>query len=125
MSRSSRTLCIWIAILSVTAVTLWTARARAFERYNDGCNNAACHGAFTDATTPKGSVFPGNSKHTMHRSNQAMNTECDLCHSAGDGNNPFTGSSDGTNDNPGLGCTGCHDKWGLRAHHPFQVIDCS
>jgi hypothetical protein len=46
-----------------------------------------------------------------------MNTECDLCHSSGNQNNPFIGMSDGTDMNPGIGCTGCHDAVGLRAHH--------
>jgi hypothetical protein len=60
-----------------------------------------------------------------------MNTECDLCHTAGDQKNPFIGSSNGTNDNPGLGCVGCHGRAedagndslsaglgaGLRQHH--------
>jgi hypothetical protein len=51
-----------------------------------------------------------------------MNTECDLCHTSGDGRNPFIGSSDGTGNNPGLGCTGCHVEFGLRAHHAVNSI---
>jgi hypothetical protein len=87
----------------------------AYERYNDGCH--FCHGDFTGGISPKGTTFPGGDKHEMHRSSSYMNTECDLCHTSGDGRDPFIGSSDGTNSNPGLGCTGCHQEFGLRAHH--------
>jgi hypothetical protein len=94
-----------------------------YERYNDGCD--LCHGSFTDGTSQKGSVFPQNNKHVMHRSNSYMGADCNLCHTSGDGNDPFIGSSDGTNDNPGLGCTGCHAAFGLRAHHAVSSITCS
>lgn len=87
----------------------------AYDRYNDGCME--CHGAFTDGTSPKGTEFPSNNKHTMHRSSSHMNTDCDLCHTAGDDRNPYIGSSDGTDNTAGLGCTGCHVAVGLRAHH--------
>jgi len=110
--RNGRTLAL---LLAVTAATVWLSEAVALPRYNDGCN--ACHGAFNDGTSPRGSVFIGGDKHSMHRSNQGMNTACNLCHTSGDGNNPFIGSSDGTSNNPGLGCTGCHDALGLREHH--------
>jgi hypothetical protein len=56
-----------------------------------------------------------------------MATDCNLCHSNDDGNNPFIGISNGTGINPGVGCTGCHGRdyggaigssgVGLRAHH--------
>jgi hypothetical protein len=46
-----------------------------------------------------------------------MDNECALCHSNSDGRNPFIGQSDGTANNPGLGCTGCHEPFGLRLHH--------
>lgn len=91
-----------------------------YDRYNDGCNS--CHGAFTDATSPKGSTFPSDNKHTMHRASQNMNTACALCHRGDDGNNPFIGSSDGTALNPGMGCTGCHQKEGLRRHHDLNGV---
>jgi cysteine-rich repeat protein len=45
-----------------------------------------------------------------------------LCHSTGDGRDPYIGSSDGTGNNPGLGCTGCHAELGLRAHHAVNGI---
>lgn len=117
-------------VLVGAAVSLFMLSANpsfAFERYQDGCTD--CHGDFTDSTTTKGSVFPGNptgDKHTMHRGSNYMNTECNLCHTSGDGNNPFIGSSDGTSNNTGLGCTGCHDQFGLRAHHAINgVSDCA
>ncbi|UCH74879.1 MAG: PKD domain-containing protein [Rhodospirillales bacterium] len=103
--------------------------AAAYSRYNDGCQ--VCHGAFTDSTSPKGSVFPGDDKHNMHRSSSEMGTNCNLCHTSGDGRNPFIGSSDGTAANAGVGCVGCHGREldagndgaspgrgaGLRQHH--------
>lgn len=96
----------------------------AYERYNDGCQD--CHGSFTGATSTKGSVFPSDNKHTMHRSSTQMNTDCDLCHTNGDNDDPFIGSSNGTANNPGIGCTGCHDKFGLRAHHKINgETECS
>ncbi len=88
--------------------------AQAFERYSS-C--ASCHGSFTGPTSPKGTVFPSANKHTMHRSSSNMATACNLCHKSGDGRNPYIGSSDGTANNPGLGCVGCHLAEGLRAKH--------
>jgi hypothetical protein len=110
--------------------------AVAYDRYKDadgtaGTNCAACHGDFTDGTSPLGTTFPSDNKHVMHRASSNMNTECDLCHTAGDNRNPWIGSSDGTADNPGRGCAGCHGRnldagndavsagrgAGLRQHH--------
>jgi hypothetical protein len=126
-----RTTCClkWVALgTAVVAVILAappTKTALAYERYNDGCN--ACHGDFTGGFSPKGTVFPDESKHDMHRASAHMDTDCSLCHSSGDGRNPFIGRSDGTASNPGVGCTGCHGRdyggvvgnsgVGLRAHH--------
>jgi hypothetical protein len=62
-----------------------------------------------------------------------MNTDCDLCHTSGDGKNPYIGSSDGftnqTVEIPGLGCSGCHVGSALREHHiinnvPDNCYDC-
>ena len=111
------------------AFASWTPDSYAYERYNDGCQN--CHGSFTGGTSTKGSTFPSDDKHSMHRSSSAMGTACDLCHSSGDNRDPFIGSSDGTSDTPGLGCVGCHGRSedggndsvsaglgaGLRQHH--------
>jgi hypothetical protein len=95
-------------------------QAHAYQQYNDGCQT--CHGAFTDNFSTKGSVFPGGSKHSMHRSSTYMATACNLCHSSNDNNNPFIGLSDGITGVPGLGCTGCHDAVGLRKHHSANNV---
>ena len=51
----ARMLVAALAALSVVSVICWPDAA-AYERYNDGCQT--CHGAFTDDTSTKGSVFP-------------------------------------------------------------------
>jgi hypothetical protein len=122
-------------VIAVIALFAWAPEASAYPRYNDGCQN--CHGAFTSDISPKGSVFPSNSKHEMHRSSSSMNTTCNLCHTNGDNRNPFLGSSQGTNANPvGVGCVGCHGREedagndsvsagrgaGLRQHHTNEGI---
>lgn len=84
----------------------------------------------------KGTIFPSDDKHEMHRSTSAMNTACDLCHTNGDDRNPYMNSSNGTASNPGLGCNGCHGNdyggsigvtgAGLRAHHAINgITDCA
>ncbi|MHC4106557.1 MAG: hypothetical protein ACYSTY_00575, partial [Planctomycetota bacterium] len=126
--------------LAVIAAGTTFGSRLAFPRYRMGCHN--CHGAFGDNTSPKDTVFPGpsgGSKHFMHRNPTAMNTHCDLCHSTGDDDggqrNPYTYFSDGTGNNPGSGCTGCHGRdyggergdsaAGLRAHHTAHgVVEC-
>jgi len=109
---------------SLTICLCWALlpQAVAYDRYQEGCNTTNCHGDFTDSTSPKGSVFPGGDKHRMHRASSAMNAECDLCHTAGDNRNPYLGSSDGTSNNAGLGCTGCHEAVGLREHHSANAV---
>ena len=117
-----------IVILTGTQARIATA----YERYNDGCHT--CHGAFYDATSPRGTIFPGNSKHAMHAN--VMATNCFLCHRDGDNWNPYIGWSNGTAHNPPVGCTGCHGRdygsntgnsgAGLRAHHAFEgVTECA
>jgi len=100
----------------------------AYERYRDPdtlSNNCfTCHGAFSGSTSPQGTVFPSDSKHEMHRDNASMGTDCSLCHTNRDDRNPFIGGSDGTANNPKLGCTGCHLAAGLRAHHARNGVDC-
>ena len=116
---------------SVVAVLLLTFAPDigAYDRYDDGCDT--CHGGFKSSTSPKGSIFPSGDKHEMHKASSSMNTECDLCHTDGDGRDPFIGSSNGTANNAGLGCMGCHGRSedagndgisaglgaGLRQHH--------
>jgi len=116
------------AVLAIAAVM--RVGADTYPRYNDGCQN--CHGAFTDGTSPGGTVFPEGDKHEMHRGAAYMNADCNLCHTTGDNRNPFLGSSNGTANNPGIGCTGCHgadyggvignSAVGLRAHHAASGV---
>jgi len=116
MKLNTRNLTIAIALSACIGWAL-LPQALAFDRYNDGCNDPTCHAAFTDAKSTKGSIFPSDDKHAMHKDSQNMNTDCDLCHTQGDNRNPWLGSSDGTSDNPGLGCSGCHEPVGTRKHH--------
>jgi hypothetical protein len=113
---------IWILLPPMAAGTVlfFCAAGSGFgyPRYNDGCHT--CHGAFTDATSTKGSIFPDDNKHDMHRYN--MGTDCDLCHLSGDQKNPFLDDSNGTSDTAGEGCIGCHVGAGLRAHHAANGI---
>ncbi len=102
------------------AALVCSGAALAYTQYNDGCQS--CHGAFTDSTSTKGSTFPGNDKHAMHRSAQNMDTTCGLCHRSDDGNNPFMASSDGAGTVNGLGCVGCHEPLGLRRHHDINGV---
>lgn len=62
----------------------------------------------------------------MHRASANMGTACNLCHkSNSDRSDPFTGSSAGTTNNVGLGCSGCHVGAGLRKHHVVNgVTEC-
>ena len=108
-----------VCVIALMSVAIFVPNIDAYDRY-DSCQS--CHGSFTGNTSPKGTEFPSNNKHLMHRSNQYMAISCDLCHSSGDGDNPFIGSSDGTGNNPGLGCTGCHEGPGLRAHHEVSAV---
>jgi hypothetical protein len=124
MATKRRALPVAVGLVALTVLFVWVQDTHAFRRYQDGCNDPSCHGDFTGPQSPRGSVFPSDSKHEMHRASANMATECDLCHTQGDQRNPFTGSSNGTANNPGLGCTGCHNRRGLRRHHPPAVVDC-
>jgi hypothetical protein len=126
----------WIAAagaaVAVVLIGINVQSSLAYPRYTDGCET--CHGNFDDGTSPKGTVFPSGSKHEMHRGNQNMNADCGLCHIQ-QGDSPLMGESAGTNDNPGVGCTGCHGRdyggavgnsgVGLRLHHFLHdVTEC-
>ncbi len=103
---------------ALVVLALGTGSSAAYERYNDGCQT--CHGAFTEGTSTKTppTVFPNDDKHDMHNNSSYMGTDCNLCHSNGDQKNPYIGFSDGiAGVLPGLGCNGCHNAAGLRAHH--------
>ncbi len=114
----------WLVLMALACQT-----AQAYPRYRNPATGAGycsdCHGAFWDATSLKGTVFPSGSKHEMHRSGAYMNTACALCHLDTDGFNPYLGASTGTTNNPGRGCSGCHTQAGLVAHHAINsVTDC-
>lgn len=138
---NDRTAKICLAVVCIAL--LWATAASGYDRYKDPVseegNCSTCHGDFTDGTSPQNTQFPFGDKHEMHRSSGDMNAECDLCHTSGDGRNPFIGSSDGTNTNPGIGCVGCHGREadmgndgisagrgaGLRQHHTANGVgDC-
>ncbi len=119
-----------VGVCAVCAALFTANQAIAYERYNSGCQY--CHGAFTDGTSPKGTVFPMDSKHEMHRNTAYMATACDLCHRTGDNRNPYLRHSNGTANNPGIGCIGCHGHdyggtigpsgAGLRRHHAVNGV---
>jgi len=95
--------------------------AQAYETYDAGCNATGCHGNFPSSTSPKGTQFPGNNNHNMHRNTMA--TECELCHTGTPGDGPvYIGSSDGVGAVTGLGCSGCHVGSGLRKHHAIRGV---
>jgi hypothetical protein len=121
------------AALAAVLIGINVQSSLAYPRYTDGCDD--CHGIFDGPVSPKGTVFPSDSKHEMHRGNQNMNADCSLCHvSVGD--SPFLNQSGGTNNNPGVGCVGCHGRdyggavgnsgVGLRLHHAMNdVVECA
>lgn len=111
---------VLFCFLALAAFVVLSSDAHAYERYNSGCQS--CHGSFTGSTSPKGTTFPSGSKHEMHRASSAMGTACNLCHTSGDNRNPYMKSSDGVSGVPGLGCTGCHNGNGLRAHHAANGV---
>lgn len=116
-------------IAAITAgVVLWgpgCPSAQAYEQYTD-C--AACHGDFLGNTSTKGTVFPKGKNHDMHRDSAYMATACNICHSGSSRTPVFIGSSAGTANNSGIGCTGCHEPTGLRKHHLVsgvsECLDC-
>lgn len=118
---------VWLAAATLLVVSYACRMSSAFPRYkndaqDEGSNCSQCHGDFKSNVSPKGTTFPADSKHEMHRGANSMNANCNLCHTTGDGHNPLTYSSNGTVNNTGLGCTGCHVAEGLRAHHAANGI---
>jgi hypothetical protein len=118
---------VQITVIFLLCLLGSTTNSPAFARYRDpvtGSGNCSdCHGSFTDSTSPKGTVFPSNSKHEMHRATTSMDTACNLCHSTSDNRNPYIYTSTGAASNAGLGCSGCHVAAGLRAHHAANGVD--
>ncbi|MFQ6103043.1 MAG: multiheme c-type cytochrome [Candidatus Glassbacteria bacterium] len=110
--------------LTLILVISFSSAANAYNRYNDGCQS--CHQAFTNDFSVKPNNTWPDSKHNVHRQ-QMLDNVCDACHLDGDGHNPYTWQSNGTQDLPGVGCIGCHGRdyggnvevsgIGLRAHH--------
>ena len=110
-----------LAISSLLLAILGTQPSQAYEDYG-GC--ATCHGDFRGSTSTKGTVFPGNNNHDMHRNVANMATACNLCHSGSSRVPTFIGTSTGTANNVGIGCSGCHEPAGLRKHHKVNGTDC-
>ncbi|MHC4775931.1 MAG: hypothetical protein ACYTBR_11810, partial [Planctomycetota bacterium] len=111
------------AALAAVLIGIGVQSSLAYPRYTDGCQD--CHGIFDGPESPKGTVFPSDSKHEMHRATANMDTDCLLCH-FNPGDSPFTYQSAGTGNTPGYGCAGCHGRdyggdhpecVGLRQHH--------
>jgi len=113
---------VLVAVLAIVLAAGFSQSAFGYADYS-GCK--ACHGDFRGPTSPKGTTFPSGQNHEMHRASTSMATACNLCHSGSSRLPVYTGSSNGTANNPGLGCTGCHVASGLRAHHVINgVIEC-
>lgn len=112
-----------VASFCLFLITVAEQCSLAYEDY-PGCKS--CHGDFRGNTSTKGTVFPGNKNHEMHRNSAYMATACDLCHIGSSRLPVKIGVSTGTANNPGLGCTGCHVAEGLRAHHAANgVSECA
>lgn len=113
-----------LLVLALLLLGCYTS-TQAYEDYS-GC--ASCHGDFRGSTSTKGTIFPNNNNHDMHRNAANMATACNLCHTGSSRVPTFIGTSTGTANNPGLGCTGCHVAAGLRAHHinngVAECLDC-
>ena len=123
-----RSLNATLSIAALAVFLMFAVESQAYDTYTGGCDN--CHGGFRDGTSTKGSVFPSDDKHEMHRSSSEMDADCNLCHTQ-IGDDPFIGSSAGTANNTGYGCVGCHGRLedagndgisaglgaGLRQHH--------
>lgn len=113
---------MWVVLI---LIFMTCSTSPAFPRYKNSnedpeSNCSECHGDFDGPMTTKGSVFPSDDKHVMHNKNSAMDADCGLCHTGSD-RNPFLDSSDGIGGN-GLGCSGCHEPLGLRAHHAANGV---
>jgi hypothetical protein len=92
---------------------------QAYSTYGGGSSGSCvdCHGDFRGSTSPQGTVFPSSQNHEMHRASTSMATACNLCHTGSSRTPVYISTSNGTANNTGLGCSGCHVGAGLRAHH--------
>lgn len=122
MNKSSTTTANRLTLIigaSLLALAATCNTSQAYDTYSDGCH--VCHGAFDSPTSQKGTIFPFDSNHEMHRT--TMGTACELCHTGSPGDNPVsTHSSDGIGNVAGLGCSGCHVGSGLRKHHATRGV---
>jgi hypothetical protein len=98
--------------------------SQAYDTYSGGSDGGCidCHGDFRGSTSTKGTVFPLGKNHEMHRDGASMNTDCNLCHIAPNRTPVYTWQSNGTANNTGLGCSGCHVGPGLRKHHNISGV---
>ena len=113
----------YLALVSFWLGAFGATTSPAYETYSDpagGC--VSCHGDFRGPTSTKGTVFPGNNNHDMHRNSTSMGTACNLCHTGANHFPVFIGSSTGTANNTGIGCSGCHEGDGLRKHHQLNGV---
>ncbi len=106
---------------SLVLALFGTSTVQAYSTYSGGSDGGCidCHGDFRSATSTKGTVFPSNQNHEMHRAAGSMGTKCDLCHTGSSRTPVYTWKSNGTTGTAGdgLGCSGCHVGPGLRKHH--------
>ena len=69
----------WLAVggaaVAVVLIGINVQSSLAYPRYTDGCNASNCHGDFDGPTSPKGTVFPGNTAVTGNQqaANNALN----------------------------------------------------
>jgi hypothetical protein len=117
---------LFLLAASALLATFAPNPALAYQYYSDpntGSGNcSSCHGGFDGPASTKGTVFPSDSNHEMHRDSANMATACELCHSEPDRFPVEIGSSTGTANNVGVGCTGCHMAEGLRKHHRINNV---
>ena len=71
----------FVCIVLMICFSAWIPDTNAYERYNDGCQT--CHGPFVDNPI----ILTIGDKHVIHE--QMVSGQCDVCHSSGDGNNPY------------------------------------
>jgi len=117
----------WLAACAILIVGI--SEATAFEQWAD-CTE--CHGGFLSdpyVSLSDGSDW-GDSLHDVHREDM-LNSDCDVCHTAGDRSPVFLDSSAGGSGLSAISCVGCHGRdedmghdgispgrgAGLRQHH--------
>jgi hypothetical protein len=108
----------------------WTGAAAAWEDWDQGCSDGACHGDFraTPYDPPSGDTSWADGLHDVHRFNM-LDGDCDVCHGSGPGFSPVSlNSSVGGDGLAAISCAGCHSRvepddggnisgMGLRQHH--------